>query len=225
MYQLSCDFLFYLYHTNTKKSRKVCMKIICIGRNYAEHAKEMKSDLPTEPVFFMKPDTALLKEEDFYYPDFTQDLHHEIELVIKISKVGKHIEEQFAHKYYEEIGLGIDFTARDIQTKCKEKGLPWEKAKSFDNSAPIGKFISKQELDFKNVRFELQVNGITKQKGSSVDLIFSFDQIVSYVSRFVTLKTGDLIYTGTPEGVGAVKIGDKLEGFLNGESFLHLEVK
>jgi len=201
------------------------MKIICIGRNYAEHAKEMKSDLPTEPVFFMKPDTALLKEEDFYYPDFTQDLHHEIELVIKISKVGKHIEEQFAHKYYEEIGLGIDFTARDIQTKCKEKGLPWEKAKSFDNSAPIGKFISKQELDFKSIQFELQVNGITKQKGSSVDLIFSFDQIVSYVSRFVTLKTGDLIYSGTPEGVGAVKIGDKLEGFLNGESFLHLEVK
>jgi 2-keto-4-pentenoate hydratase/2-oxohepta-3-ene-1,7-dioic acid hydratase in catechol pathway len=201
------------------------MKIICIGRNYAEHAKEMKSDLPTEPVFFMKPDTALLKEEDFFYPDFTQDLHHEIELVIKISKVGKHIEEQFAHKYYEEIGLGIDFTARDIQTKCKEKGLPWEKAKSFDNSAPIGKFISKQELDFKNIQFELQVNGITKQKGSSADLIFSFDQIVSYVSRFVTLKAGDLIYSGTPEGVGAVKIGDKLEGFLNGESFLKLEVK
>jgi acylpyruvate hydrolase len=201
------------------------MKIICIGRNYAEHAKEMKSDLPTEPVFFMKPDTALLKEEDFYYPDFTQDLHHEIELVIKINKVGKHIEEQFAHKYYEEIGLGIDFTARDIQAKCKEKGLPWEKAKSFDNSAPIGKFISKHELDLKNIQFELQVNGVTKQKGTSADLIFSFDQVVSYVSRFVTLKTGDLIYTGTPEGVGAVKIGDRLEGFLNGESFLKFTVK
>jgi acylpyruvate hydrolase len=201
------------------------MKIICIGRNYAEHAKEMKSDLPTEPVFFMKPDTALLKEEDFYYPDFTQDLHHEIEIVIKINKVGKHIEEQFAHKYYEEIGLGIDFTARDIQAKCKEKGLPWEKAKSFDNSAPIGKFISKHELDLKNIQFELQVNAVTKQKGTSADLIFSFDQVVSYVSRFVTLKTGDLIYTGTPEGVGAVKIGDRLEGFLNGKSFLKLEVK
>lgn len=201
------------------------MKIICIGRNYAEHAKEMKAELPTEPVFFMKPDTALLKEEDFYLPDFTKDLHHEIELVLKISKAGKHIEEQFAHKYYDEIGLGIDFTARDIQAKCKEKGLPWEKAKAFDNSAPIGNFIKKEKLTLNNIEFGLKINGETKQAGNSKDLIFSFDQVISYISKFVSLKVGDLIYTGTPEGVGPVKIGDKLEGFLNGESFLKLNVK
>jgi acylpyruvate hydrolase len=201
------------------------MKIICIGRNYSEHAKEMKAELPTEPVFFMKPDTALLKEPDFYYPEFTRDLHHEIELVIKVSKAGKHIEEKFANKYYEEIGLGIDFTARDLQAKCKESGLPWEKAKAFDNSAPIGKFIKKKDLELNNIRFELKVNGEIRQKGNSKDLIFSFDKVISYVSRFVTLKVGDLIYTGTPEGVGAVKISDVLEGFLNGEKVLSLSVK
>ncbi len=201
------------------------MKIICIGRNYAEHAKELKNELPTEPVFFMKPDTALLKENVFYFPDFTNDLHHEIELVIKISKAGKHIEKQFAHKYYEEIGLGIDFTARDLQTKAKEKGLPWEKAKAFDNSAPIGKFVRKEEVDINRINFELKINGTTKQLGNSRDLIFSFDTIISYVSKFITLKVGDLIYTGTPEGVGQVKIGDKLEGFINGEHCLSLEIK
>ncbi len=201
------------------------MKIICIGRNYAEHAKEMKAEMPTEPVFFMKPDTALLKEDDFYLPDFTKDLHHEIELVLKICKVGKHIEEQFAHKYYEEIGLGIDFTARDLQTQCKQKGLPWEKAKSFDNSAPIGKFVKKTDLDLNNINFELKLNGVSKQIGSSKDLIFSFDKVIAYVSKFVTLKVGDLIFTGTPEGVGQVNVGDKLEGFINGESFLNLNVK
>lgn len=201
------------------------MKIICIGRNYAEHAKEMKADLPTEPVFFMKPDTALLKDEDFYFPEFTKDLHHEIELVIKISKAGKHIEEQFAHKYYDEIGLGIDFTARDIQAKCKEKGLPWEKAKAFDNSAPIGKFVNKSSLDLKNIQFELKINNESKQVGSINDMIFSFDKVIAYVSQFVSLKVGDLIFTGTPEGVGPVKISDKLEGFVNGESFLKLNVK
>lgn len=201
------------------------MKIICIGRNYAAHAKEMKSELPVEPVFFMKPDTALLKEEDFYFPDFTKNLHHEIELVLKISKAGKHIEEQFANKYYDEIGLGIDFTARDHQEECKKKGLPWEKAKAFDNSAPLGKFIKKENLDLNNINFELKINGQSKQVGSSKDLIFSFDKVISHVSKFVTLKTGDLIYTGTPEGVGPVVIGDKLEGFLNGEKFLSLNVK
>ena len=201
------------------------MKIICIGRNYAEHAKEMKADLPTEPVFFMKPDTALLKEDDFYFPDFTKDLHHEIELVLKICKAGKHIEAQFANKYYDEIGLGIDFTARDIQSKCKEKGLPWEKAKAFDNSAPIGKFVNKEKLEMNNINFELKINGQIKQTGNSKDLIFSFDQVVAFVSKFITLKTGDLIFTGTPEGVGPVKVGAKLEGFINGESFLILSVK
>lgn len=200
------------------------MKIICIGRNYAEHAKEMKADLPTEPVFFMKPDTALLKDERFYLPNFTNDLHHEIELVLKINKAGKHIEEQFAHKYYNEIGLGIDFTARDIQAKCKEKGLPWEKAKAFDNSAPIGNFVSVDGIDLNNIVFELKINGVSKQLGNSKDLIFSFNKIISYVSQFVSLKVGDLIYTGTPEGVGQVIIGDKLEGFFNGQSFLKLNV-
>lgn len=201
------------------------MKIICIGRNYSEHAKEMKAELPSEPVFFMKPETALLKETDFYLPDFTNDLHHEIELVLKICKAGKHIEEQFAHKYYDQIGLGIDFTARDIQTECKLKGLPWEKAKSFDNSAPIGKFENKTKFILNNINFSLTINGDQKQLGNSSDLIFSFDQIISFVSKFVSLKVGDLIYTGTPSGVGPVKIGDKLEGFINGVSYLTLSIK
>ena len=203
------------------------MKIICIGRNYAEHAKEMKSEVPTEPVFFMKPDTALLKmNEPFYFPDFTKDLHHEIEVVLKISKVGKHIAEEFAHKYYDEISLGIDFTARDLQAQCKAKGLPWEKAKSFDSSAPIGKFVNKTELgDLQNLNFELKINNELKQKGNTSDLLFSFDKIIAYVSQFVTLKVGDLIYTGTPEGVGPVKIGDKLQGSLNGTELFSFDVK
>jgi acylpyruvate hydrolase len=203
------------------------MKIICIGRNYAEHAKELKNDVPTEPVFFMKPDTALLKDgEPFYFPEFTKDLHHEIEIVLKINKVGKHIDKQFAHKYYDEIGLGIDFTARDLQTIAKEKGLPWEKAKAFDNSAPIGKFVSKSQfLNLNDINFELKINGHTKQIGNTKDLLFSFDAIIAYVSQFVTLKVGDLIYTGTPQGVGPVKIGDKLQGFINNELYLEFEIK
>ncbi len=203
------------------------MKIICIGRNYAEHAKEMKSEVPTEPVFFMKPDTALLKDgEPFYYPSFTKDLHHEIEIVIKINKVGKHITEEFAHKYYDEIGLGIDFTARDLQAQCKAKGLPWEKAKAFDNSAPIGKFVSKTELgNLSDINFELKVNNESRQVGNTKDLLFSFDKVIAYVSQFVTLKVGDLIYTGTPEGVGAVAIGDKLQGYIKTNLFLEFEVK
>jgi len=203
------------------------MKIICIGRNYAEHAKEMKSEVPTEPVFFMKPDTALLKDnEDFYYPEHTKDLHHEVEIVIKISKAGKHIEEKFAHKYYEEIGIGIDFTARDVQAKCKEKGLPWEKAKAFDSSAPIGKFVNKSTFtDLNNINFHLDVNGQLRQQGNTKDLIFSFDKVIAYVSKFVTLKTGDLIYTGTPEGVAAVNIGDKLTCFIEGQNLLSFDVK
>ncbi|MBS1652796.1 MAG: fumarylacetoacetate hydrolase family protein [Bacteroidetes bacterium] len=201
------------------------MKIICIGRNYINHAKEMNAEIQEEPVFFMKPDTALCKESDFYIPDFTKELHHEVELVIKICKAGKHINESFAKNYYNEIGLGIDFTARDIQQKCKEKGLPWEKAKAFDNSAPIGKFIDKGKIDAANINFELKINGASRQIGNSKDLIFTFDKIIAHVSQFVTLKVGDLIYTGTPEGVGAVKIGDSLEGFLNKELFLKLNIK
>ena len=154
------------------------MKIICIGRNYAEHAKEMKAELPKEPVFFMKPETALLKEEDFYFPDFTNDLHHELEIVLKINKVGKHIDEQFAHKYYDEISLGIDFTARDIQAQCKAKGLPWEKAKAFDASAPIGKFISKSDFkDLNDLNFELLINNERKQIGNTKDLLFNFEKV------------------------------------------------
>lgn len=201
------------------------MKIICIGRNYAEHAREMKSELPKEPVFFMKPDTALLRDSDFYMPDFTANLHHEIELVLRICKAGKHIEEQFANKYYDEIGLGIDFTARDLQEICKQKGLPWEKAKAFDNSAPVGNFVKKEKLDLNNINFELKVNGNSRQLGHSKDMIFSFDKLISYVSKFVTLKTGDLIFTGTPEGVSQVKQGDQLDGFLNGEKNFTLHIK
>jgi acylpyruvate hydrolase len=203
------------------------MKIICIGRNYAEHAKELNNAVPTEPVFFMKPDTAILKDgQAFYYPDFSKEIHHEIELVLKISKAGKNIDPEFAHKYYEEIGIGIDFTARDLQEKCKEKGLPWEKAKSFDGSAPIGNFKLKKDLkDISDINFHLEVNGKTVQKGNTKDLIFSFDHIVAYVSKFVTLKTGDLIYTGTPAGVGPVFAGDKLEGFIENERLMMTEIK
>jgi 2-keto-4-pentenoate hydratase/2-oxohepta-3-ene-1,7-dioic acid hydratase in catechol pathway len=202
------------------------MKIICIGRNYAEHAKEMKSDVPTEPVFFMKPETALLKDKDFYYPEFTKDLHHEVEIVLKISKNGKHIAEEFASTYYNEIGIGIDFTARDIQQKCKEKSLPWEKAKAFDNAAPIGEFVSKENFkDLKNISFQLDINGKPRQVGNTKDLIFSFEKIIAYVSQFITLKTGDLIFTGTPEGVSAVNIGDVLEASIEGKKMFHLNVK
>ena len=203
------------------------MKIICIGRNYAEHAKEMNTALPAEPVFFLKPDTAIIKDNiPFYYPDFSKELHHEVELVLKINKPGKNIEPQFAHKYYDEIGIGIDFTARDIQAKCKEKGLPWEKAKAFDGSAPIGQFLNKKMFaDLNEIRFHLNINGKTVQTGNTKDLLFSFDKVISYISKFITLKTGDLIFTGTPEGVGPVKIGDQLEAFIENQSRLNFEIK
>lgn len=202
------------------------MKIICIGRNYSEHAKEMKSEVPTEPVFFMKPDTALLlNNADFYYPNFTKDLHHEIEVVLKISKAGKHIKEEFASKYYEEIGLGIDFTARDIQAECKAKGLPWEKAKAFDQSAVIGTFVKKETLILNAISFQLLINGKKVQDGNTSDLLFSFEKIISYVSQFITLRVGDLIYTGTPAGVGAVNIGDALTGILNSQKLFEIKIK
>lgn len=203
------------------------MKIICIGRNYIDHAKELKNPVPAEPVFFMKPDSALLlKNRPFYIPEFTGEVHHEVELVIKINRLGRHIEEKFAHRYYKELGLGIDFTARDIQKKCKEKGLPWEIAKAFDFSAPLGDFINKEDLpDISAVKFELHKNNGIVQKGCSSDMIFSFDQIIAYVSRFVTLKIGDLIYTGTPSGVGPVKIGDKLIGKVEGKTMFNFDVR
>jgi len=207
------------------------MKILCIGKNYAEHIKEMNkmgvgSGVPTEPVYFMKPDTALLKDGyPFYIPDFSNDLHHEVEIVVKINKNGKNIEEKFAHKYFDEITIGIDFTARDIQAKCKEKGLPWEKAKAFDNSAPIGRFVAKTKFNLDNLNFHLDINGKQVQIGNTKDMIFSFAKCISYVSKFHTLKTGDLIYTGTPEGVGPVKPGDKLEAYIENEKLLEFEVK
>lgn len=203
------------------------MKIICIGRNYSEHAKELKNDIPTEPVFFMKPDTALLEPgQPFELPKFSSEIHHEIELVLMISKNGKNIVPELSADYYNKIGIGIDFTARDLQQQCKEKGLPWEKAKSFDNSAPIGQF--EWVSNFKNlneISFHLTINKEVKQVGNSKDMIFNFAQIIAYVSKFVTLQVGDLIYTGTPAGVGEVKSGDKLEGFIDGKSMMYFEVK
>ena len=201
------------------------MKIICIGRNYAKHAKEMNAEVPSEPIFFLKPDTALLKENNFYYPEFTKDLHYELELVLKIVKHGKHIEKEHAGNYYEKVGLGIDFTARDLQKNCKEKGLPWEKAKAFDNSAYIApQFKDLSELG-DEINFELKKNGESVQNGSTNDLLFDFDSLIAHISKYITLKQGDLIYTGTPEGVGAVEIGDQLEGFIQGEKLFCLKIK
>ena len=203
------------------------MKIICIGRNYIDHAKELKNEIPKEPVFFMKPDTALLRNnEPFYLPDFSDEIHHEIELVLKINKVGKHIAKEFAHRYYDEIGLGIDFTARDVQSNLKKKGLPWEKAKAFDYSAPISSFfLKKDEINLQNIDFQLNINEKTVQKGNSKEMIFDFDDIISHISKYTTLKIGDLIFTGTPAGVGKVKIDDKLQGFINTKLMLDFSIK
>ncbi len=202
------------------------MKIICIGRNYADHAKEMNSELPSEPVFFFKPDLAILRGYKFYIPDFTKEVHYEVELVVKINRVGKHIDKQFAHKYYDEIGLGIDFTARDVQKDCKAKGLPWEKAKAFENSAVLSKsFMSKSDLDLSDTEFSLTQNNNRVQIGRTSDMIFNIDDIIAYVSQFVTLKIGDLIYTGTPAGVGPVAIGDKLKGYIKDKEMFAIEIK
>ena len=204
------------------------MKIICIGRNYAKHAKELSNEVPEEPVIFLKPDTALLRNNDpFYIPDFAEDFHYETELVVKINRLGKNIGKQFAHRYYNEIGMGIDFTARDLQAKLKEKGLPWERAKAFDHSAGISKkFIDKNKFkDIQNVNFKLLVNGEERQVGYTGDMLFKVDEIIEYVSKFFTLKIGDLIYTGTPAGVGSVKIGDHFEVFLEKEKMMDFLIK
>ncbi|MDR9399445.1 MAG: fumarylacetoacetate hydrolase family protein [Salibacter sp.] len=202
------------------------MKIICIGRNYRDHAKELNNPVPKEPVVFCKPDSAILQSgKPFFIPEFTSDVHHEVELVVRINKVGKHIDKEFAHKYYDEIGIGIDFTARDIQKECKEKGLPWEKAKGFDGSAPLGKFVRKETLDLNDIQFRLEKNGEVVQQGTSKDMMFSIDSIISHVSKYFTLKIGDLIYTGTPKGVGKVEIGDTLEAYLGDEKMLTTRVK
>lgn len=203
------------------------MKVIAIGRNYADHAKELNNPVPSEPVFFMKPDTAIVKgNKPFFLPGFSQEIHHEVEIVLKINRVGKNIARQFAPRYYPEIGIGIDFTARDLQAKCKEKGLPWEIAKAFDNSAPVGEFIPKDQIaDMNNINFRLEINNKVVQQGNTSDMIFNFDHLIEYVSKFVTLKIGDLIFTGTPSGVGPVKIGDHLQAYIEDKCLLDFYVK
>lgn len=203
------------------------MKIIAIGRNYADHAKELNNEVPENPVLFLKPDTAVLKNnKPFYHPNFSKEVHHEIEVVLKICKEGKFIAEKFAHKYYEEIGLGIDFTARDLQAQQKAKGLPWEIAKAFDNSAPVSEFIAITEFeDLNNLEFSLQVNDEVKQSGNTSQMLHSFNKLISYASKYFTLKKGDLIFTGTPAGVSKVNIGDQLKGSLQGRELLNFEIK
>jgi acylpyruvate hydrolase len=204
------------------------MKIICVGRNYVAHAKELNNEIPDEPVLFMKPDSALLRNNDpFYIPEWSNDVHHEIELIVRICKVGKSIEKRFAHRYYKEIGIGIDFTARDLQNALKDKGLPWEKSKAFDHSAMIcPEFVSISTFpDGNSIHFNLDKNGKTVQEGDSALMIFSIDDIISHVSKYFTLKIGDLIYTGTPAGVGPVRMGDRLEGYLEGIKKFDFQVK
>lgn len=203
------------------------MKLICIGRNYANHIEELNNERPDQPVIFLKPDTAVLsRPQPFIIPDFSQDIHHEIELVVKINKMGKYIEPEFAHKYYDEITVGIDFTARDVQQRLKEKGLPWEKAKAFDGSAIIGDFISKKVFSsLESINFELTNNGISVQKGNSSLMLWKIDELISYVSQYFTLRTGDVIFTGTPAGVAAVKPGDVLEGYLEQQKLFRLNIK
>lgn len=201
------------------------MKIICIGRNYSEHAKELNNDVPAEPVIFLKPDTAVLRGSDFYLPEFSQEIHYETELVLKISKGGKYILRENASKHFEEITLGFDFTARDIQDQLKKKGLPWELAKAFDGSAAVGKFITKQGKNLHNLSFTMEKNGVVAQSGCSQEMIFSFDEIISYASKFFTLRTGDLIFTGTPAGIGKLEEGDFLSAKLEGETLLTVRIR
>ncbi len=203
------------------------MKILCIGRNYADHIAELNNEVPDEPVIFLKPDTALLKNNDpFYYPDFTQDIHHELEIILRISKVGKNIQPEFAANYFDAIGLGIDFTARDLQSKAKNKGLPWDLAKGFNGSAPVSEFLPLTDYpDLKNINFTLRLNQEIKQQGNTSLMLHPFENIISYISRFILLKKGDIIFTGTPKGVGPVQIGDRLEGFLEDKKVLDFEIK
>ena len=203
------------------------MKIICIGRNYAKHIEELQNERPNEPVIFIKPDSAiLLKQHPFVIPEFSQEIHHEIEIIVKINKIGKHIDAKFAHKYYDEISVGIDFTARDVQNELKSKGLPWEKAKSFDGSAVIGEFIPKKQFNsLENISFELQKNNKIVQKGNTSNMLWNIDQIISYISQYFTLKIGDIIFTGTPEGVAVVKSDDILEGYLEKNKLFSIKIK
>src|SRR5690606_10400524 len=207
--------------------KKHAMKVVAVGRNYVDHANELKNPIPTEPVIFLKPDTALLKENrDFYYPDFSKDIHYEVEVVLRICKEGKHVVEKFADRYYDSIGLGIDFTARDIQQKHKEKGLPWELAKAFDQSAVISSLRPKEDfVDIKALNFHLDINKQRVQTGTTKNMIFSFTNIITFVSKYITLRKGDLIYTGTPSGVGPVQIGDHLEGYIENQKLIDFRIK
>ena len=203
------------------------MKIICIGRNYTEHINELDNEKPTDPVVFLKPDTAILvKKQPFFIPDFSNDVHHEVEVLVKINRVGKYIDKKFAHKYYDEIGLGIDFTARDLQKSLKDNGLPWEKAKAFDGSAVIGNWVSKNEFSNLNaIEFSLKKNENIVQKGNTSHMLWKIDEIIEYISKYFTLKIGDIIFTGTPSGVGPVSHGDQLVGFVNNQEFFSVKVK
>ena len=202
------------------------MKIICIGRNYAQHIEELGNERPEHPIIFLKPDTSLLKNnEPFYYPDFSKEIHHEVEVLVKIKKEGKSIAKEFAGNYYDEIGLGIDFTARDWQTMVKEKGYPWEIAKAFNGSAPVSPFIAKGQRNMTDVSFRLEINGEERQNGNTKLMLWPIDEIISYVSKFILLKTGDIIFTGTPKGVGPVQIGDRLVGYLEDKKMFDFEVK
>ncbi|GAB3734745.1 fumarylacetoacetate hydrolase family protein [Spirosoma lituiforme] len=203
------------------------MKIICVGRNYVDHIKELNNEQPEDPVIFMKPETAIpLRHEPFFYPDFSSDVHHEVEVLVKINRVGKNIDEKFAHKYYDEIGIGIDFTARDVQSKLKAKGLPWELAKGFNGSAPISNFVPKTNFpDLQNLNFRLDINGETRQTGNTSLMLFRIDYLISFVSRYFLLQQGDILFTGTPKGVGPVQVGDRLTAFIEDTPMLTFDVK
>ncbi len=203
------------------------MKIICIGRNYAEHAKEFGDEVPDKPVFFLKPDTSLIiRNRPFFYPGFSDEIHYETEIVLKINRLGKNISKKFAHRYYKEMTVGIDLTARDIQRECKKHGHPWEIAKAFEGSAPLGKFVNKERFgDIYNLNFGLQINGDVRQSGNTKDLIFDFEDLISYISSFFTLKMGDLIFTGTPAGVGPVQIEDRLTAYIEDRILLDFRIK
>ena len=203
------------------------MKIICIGRNYADHIEELENERPIEPVVFLKPDTTIgQRNTPFYIPDFSSDVHHEIEIIVKINRIGKHIQEQFAHKYYDQISVGIDFTARDLQAQLKAKGLPWEKAKAFDGAAVLGQWVPKNQFkDLQKLNFELIKNDVSVQRANTQLMLYTIDQLIAYVSQFFTLKIGDILFTGTPAGVAAVQENDYLEGFLEGQKLLDVKVK
>ncbi len=203
------------------------MKIIAVGRNYAEHIRELNNEQPDDPVIFTKPETAILRNnEPFFYPDFSTDIHHEVEILVRIGRTGKYIDEQFAHKYYDEIGIGIDFTARDLQSKLKEKRLPWDLAKGFNGSAPMSAFVPKADFaDLQNINFRLEVNGETRQQGNTSMMLFKIDYLIAFVSRYFLLQQGDVLFTGTPAGVGPVQIGDQLTAFLEDRNMLSFDVK